>query len=190
MKRVLLHLSDSVNVNAYGLCIAIGMVACLWFVQRHDQFKKLNLEPYFPTLFFIGFLSALVGGRALYCFEMGDGMSVFDIFAVWEGGFSVLGSVIGFCAIVPVCLIKYKIPLLPFFDLIALHAPLLQSLSRIGCFFAGCCYGKTTDLWCGVTYSDTESMAPLYMKLHPTQLYSAVALLLIFLIQYFVLQWP
>lgn len=187
MKRVFLHLAESVDINMYGLCIAVGMVICLWFMQRHPLYKKLNIDPYFSDIFIIGFLSALIGGRALYCLEMDD-MTFVDTLAFWQGGFSVLGSVIGFCLVVPSYLIKRKIPLLSFFDLMALHAPLLQSLSRIGCFFAGCCYGKATDLWCGITYYDTESMAPLYIKIHPTQLYSAIALLLIFALQYLVLQ--
>jgi len=155
-------------------------------MQKHEQFKKLNLEPYFSNIILLCFSSALLGGRLLYCLE--SAMTVSDFFALWEGGFSVLGSVIGVSAVLPYYLVKNNIPLLPFFDLIALHAPLLQSLSRLGCFFSGCCYGKQTDAWWGVTYSDAESIAPLHQKIHPAQLYSAVSLLIIFIIQYFVLQ--
>lgn len=188
MSRILVPVCDSINIYSYGLCIALAVVVVTWFIQKHDQFKKLNLELHFSNIVMISFLAALVGGRILYCLELENTMTVGDFFAIWEGGFSVLGSIIGVCFVLPFYLVKNNIPPLPFFDLIALHAPLLQSLSRFGCFFAGCCYGKETNVSWGVTYSDAESLAPLHKNLHPAQLYSVLALLIIFVVQYFVLQ--
>jgi phosphatidylglycerol:prolipoprotein diacylglycerol transferase len=56
---------------------------------------------------------------------------------------------------------------------------------RLGCFFAGCCYGKETSLPWGVLFSDSDSLAPLNVPLHPTQLYEAATSLAIF----FFLKW-
>ena len=90
--------------------------------------------------------------------------------------------------LIPWYLKKINVSIIPFFDLVAIFAPLLQSISRIGCFFAGCCYGiPTTSPW-GISYSDTNTVAPLHLTLHPTQLYSSLALLGIFLFMYFILQ--
>ena len=55
-------------------------------------------------------------------------------------------------------------------------------IGRIGCFFAGCCYGKQCSLPWAVTFRDSDSLAPLGVPLHPTQLYSSGSNLLIFLI--------
>ena len=58
-------------------------------------------------------------------------------------------------------------------DIAAVSLPLGHFLGRIGCFFAGCCYGKTCDLPWAVTFNDPESLAqPLHVPLHPTQLYA------------------
>jgi phosphatidylglycerol:prolipoprotein diacylglycerol transferase len=80
----------------------------------------------------------------------------------------------------------HRIPLLPFLDLIATYAPLLQSIARLGCFFAGCCFGCVTQVPWATLYTDSASLAPTGMMLHPAQLYSAFGLLLVFIIMYFV----
>ncbi|MBU1008004.1 prolipoprotein diacylglyceryl transferase [Candidatus Dependentiae bacterium] len=67
-----------------------------------------------------------------------------------------------------------------------MYVPLLQSVARVGCFLAGCCYGAPTKQWWGVTFSSLHSLAPLHVPLHPTQLYSSLASLSIFFILYFV----
>lgn len=188
MSRILVSMCDPINIYSYGLCISLAIIVVHWFIQRHEQFKKLNLEDYFTTIVLLCFFGAVIGGRILFYLESDVIVPIGDFLAFWDGGFSILGSIIGVCALLPLYLMKNDIPLLPFFDLAALHAPLLQSLSRFGCFFAGCCYGKETAAWWGVTYSDVESLAPLHITLHPAQLYSALALLFIFSVQYFILQ--
>ncbi|MBK8575536.1 MAG: prolipoprotein diacylglyceryl transferase [Elusimicrobia bacterium] len=46
-------------------------------------------------------------------------------------------------------------------------------MGRIGCLFAGCCFGKTCDLPWAITFHNAESLAPTGQALHPTQLYDA-----------------
>ena len=109
-------------------------------------------------------------------------------FSCGKGGFAVLGSLMSILVVAPWYLKKHGIPLFPFLDLIALYAPLLQSISRIGCFLSGCCYGKPTNAWWAVTYTHEACTAPLNIALHPTQLYSAVFLFGIFCFLYYFLQ--
>jgi phosphatidylglycerol:prolipoprotein diacylglycerol transferase len=56
-------------------------------------------------------------------------------------------------------------------------------IGRLGCFMAGCCYGRPTDVPWAVTFTDPMASAnvgtPLNTPLHPTQLYDAGAELLI-----------
>ena len=49
---------------------------------------------------------------------------------------------------------------------------LAQGLGRLGCFFAGCCYGRETDAWYGITFRNSK-FAPNNVKLVPTQLISS-----------------
>jgi phosphatidylglycerol:prolipoprotein diacylglycerol transferase len=62
-----------------------------------------------------------------------------------------------------------------------------QTLGRIGCFFAGCCYGAECHLPWAVTFTSPRSLARLGIPLHPTQLYEAALNLSIFGFLYFFL---
>jgi phosphatidylglycerol:prolipoprotein diacylglycerol transferase len=65
-------------------------------------------------------------------------------------------------------------------DIVAPAIAIGHSIGRIGCFFAGCCYGQTCDLPWAVTFTDAHSLAPTGVPLHPTQLYAVFGNLLIF----------
>lgn len=67
---------------------------------------------------------------------------------------------------------KYHLNFWEYFDLIIPSVALAQGFGRIGCFFAGCCYGIETDAWWGVTFP-ADSMAPSGVSLVPTQLLSS-----------------
>jgi phosphatidylglycerol:prolipoprotein diacylglycerol transferase len=55
-----------------------------------------------------------------------------------------------------------------------------HALGRWSCFFAGCCYGKPTDLPWGITFTDIHSFAPKGVSLHPVQVYESMGELTIF----------
>jgi phosphatidylglycerol:prolipoprotein diacylglycerol transferase len=189
MKHTLLHLFGPFSIHGYGLMIAIGLLAFIYLVQRDPRFKELKLENSFSSILMLGIVMALIGGRALFFITHPEMISSpSDFLAFYEGGFSILGSILAVLFTLPAYLRYLQIPIIPFIDLITLYTPLLQSISRIGCFFAGCCYGLPSDLPWAVTYTDTESAAPLYTCLHPTQIYSSIGLMLIFALLYFVIQ--
>jgi phosphatidylglycerol:prolipoprotein diacylglycerol transferase len=77
---------------------------------------------------------------------------------------------------------KHCLPLWKTTDVFAPSLAVGQSLGRIGCFFAGCCYGKVCDLPWAITFTDPKSLAPTGTPLHPTQLYEALATFMIFLV--------
>jgi phosphatidylglycerol:prolipoprotein diacylglycerol transferase len=76
---------------------------------------------------------------------------------------------------------RHHLPWRTTLDALALGIPVGQFFGRIGCFMAGCCYGKETSLPWGVTFTDPQSLARLHASLHPTQLYEAGAGLALFL---------
>ena len=65
-----------------------------------------------------------------------------------------------------------KLSFLQYFDLIIPEVAIAQGFGRIGCFLAGCCYGRQTDSAFGVIFPE-GSLAPAGVKLIPTQLISA-----------------
>lgn len=87
-------------------------------------------------------------------------------------GFVVYGGIIGGAlTIYGFCKIK-KIDMLAYLDLMIPSVALAQSLGRVGCFLAGCCYGRETNSWCGVVFANSD-FAPNGVKLLPTQLFMA-----------------
>ena len=59
-------------------------------------------------------------------------------------------------------------------DVMAVVTCIVHGFGRIGCFMAGCCYGKPTESIFGVTFTNPACQAePLFTALHPTQLYEA-----------------
>jgi phosphatidylglycerol:prolipoprotein diacylglycerol transferase len=85
-------------------------------------------------------------------------------------------------------IVTIRIKNLPFFktaDTIAPGVALGHGIGRLGCFFAGCCYGRQCDLPIAVQFSHPDSLAPLHVPLHPTQIYMVAANLILFLILIF-----
>jgi phosphatidylglycerol:prolipoprotein diacylglycerol transferase len=180
------HLYGPLSINSYGFMIAIGFLVFVALVTRDKRCKKLLTPAQCIDVIMVGFLAAFIGGRVVFLISQWPAItSVWQMLAFWEGGFSILGSIIGVLIAVP-CYLRYlKAPILQVLDCAAIYAPLLQSISRLGCFFAGCCHGALTMVPWAVTYTDAFSRAPCGLPLHPAQLYSAAILFLLFCCMYF-----
>ncbi|MGB8467920.1 MAG: prolipoprotein diacylglyceryl transferase family protein [Candidatus Babeliales bacterium] len=169
----LLHIWGPIAIHSYGLFIACATLL-YWRLIIHDERRKqLFDENVFSSLIITGIVSAFIGGRVVYALTShGQIESFLDLLLPWYGGFSILGSVIATVSTIAFYLWSRAIPVLPTADILALYMPLLQAVARIGCLTAGCCGGtalmQARDLW---LYS---------VHTHPTQLYSAGALLLLF----------
>ena len=134
-------------------------------------------------LFLLIFLAAFVGGKVFLFFEDVSLLFTTPWSTVAGRGFVFYGS---FLFAVPTMLIFFKRTKLPTYamlDVMAVTTCLVHVFGRIGCFMAGCCYGKKTNSFLAVTYTDPASQAdPLNTPLHPTQLYEALYILVVMLI--------
>ena len=74
----------------------------------------------------------------------------------------------------------HRLPVWKLADLISPLIALGLCSGRIGCFLAGCCYGKETSLPWAVVFRNPDSLARLNVALHPTQLYDAANGLILF----------
>ena len=183
----ILHIYGPFSIQAFGLIIVIGLCLFTIFLQKDPRSKKLFLQEQLSSILLFAAAAGITGGRLLYVFENYDQMdSLWQTLHIWEGGFSILGTVLAIITFLPLYLQKLKIPVVPFFDVVAIYAPLMQSISRIGCFVAGCCYGKPTQVAWATIYRHKDCLAPLNCYLHPTQLYSSIMLLFVFLFMYFI----
>lgn len=183
----LIHIYGPFGIQSYGLFIALSIILTIWAMRRDKRFTQLNLEPVYLNITVVAIIAGCIGGRLLdFLSEPQQYAHWYDALAFWNGGFSALGAILGVVIITPLYLKRINIPILPTCDLVAIYAPLLQSIARLGCFTAGCCYGKPTHNFLSVIYTNAESFAPYGIAIHPTQLYSSVLLLSIFLFMYFV----
>lgn len=183
----LIHLHGSFGIHSYGLFIALGIFISVAAARYNKRFAQLHLENVYLDIIMISVLAGVVGGRLL---EVISNSSAYphwhDWFMIWQGGFSVLGSIIGVIITIPLYLKKINVPILPLFDLAGIYVPLCQSIARLGCFTAGCCHGISTNSIFAVIYTNPATLAAYGIAIHPTQLYSSMLLMSIFLFIYFI----
>jgi len=178
----------SLNIYAYGFFILIGFV--IGVVLANQKIRQagisISLERVADLLFYT-VLSAILGSRILFVLINFDlyRENPLQIFKIWEGGLIFYGGVILAAGVSIGYMRWHRMPVWKLADLVSPSIALGLFFGRIGCFLAGCCYGKETSLPWGVTFTDPNSLARLNVSLHPTQLYDAVNGLIIF----FVLNW-
>ena len=171
MSKPLLHIWGPFSIQWYGLAIVVGLLIFIYLFLKDPKRKLILSTDDFFSIITISIFDGIIGGRLLFILSNWPTINSFwDIFTIWHGGFSILGTIIALLISIPLYLHYKKIPILPFLDLASVYTPLLQAISRIGCFIAGCCYGQPTTAWWAV-----------WCLLHPTQLYSAFLLFCIFI---------
>ena len=160
------------TVYGYGLMIAIGILAA--YVTAEYRAKKHGLDP--DKIFYLviwAVVGGFVGAKVLYFLtRLKDIMENPRVLLDLADGFVVYGGIIGgIFSAMAYCKIK-KMPFLKYFDLVMPSVALAQGFGRIGCFLAGCCYGRETDSALGIVFHNS-SYAPNDVKLLPTQLISS-----------------
>ena len=171
------------TLHTYGLLVATGFFVGLMVTIKLGKSEGIKPQQTMDMGFLI-ILAAIIGSRVLYVFI---NISYYieqplDIFKIWEGGLVFSGGII--CVVLTVIWYTRKHHL-SFWKIADLWAPAMvvgQGIGRIGCFMAGCCYGKPTGSKWGVVFTDPHALAPLNIPLHPTQLYSAAYAFIIFIV--------
>lgn len=173
MKYKLFELGP-ISVYSYGLMIAIGILAA--FLTAEFRAKKQGLEgDHVYGLGLLGLAGGLLGAKLLfYITEIKDVIANPKMLLNLSEGFVVYGGIIGGILGAYVYLKIKKLPVLKYFDLAIPSVALAQGFGRIGCLMAGCCYGRETDAWYGITFHDSP-FAPNNVSLIPTQILSSVA---------------
>lgn len=127
-------------------------------------------------------LGGAVGARLFYAVPLwirglqGAGA----IFSGWSEGSGFFGGLVGgSMAGALACRLK-RIPVLPLFDVVAVPLPLGFAAGKVGCFLAGCCYGRPVSGFPGVTFAP-GSMAYREGRVLPLQLLELTLGVLLFL---------
>ncbi len=172
-----------ITIYSYGIFIASAVF--LAFAVSIKEAKRKGLDPKMASdLGFYIIIMGIIGSRLGYVLVNPDEFikNPILIFEVWKGGLVFIGGFILAFLFLLFYLRKKKQPILDWLDTFALGVPLGQFLGRIGCFMAGCCYGKVCKLPWAVKFQDPLSLAPKGIPLHPTQLYHSIAGLITFFV--------
>ncbi|MDI6798067.1 MAG: prolipoprotein diacylglyceryl transferase [Desulfatibacillaceae bacterium] len=178
------------TVRTYGFFLALGFLAGMFVIMREAKRQGLDSEKVLDICFY-SLVAAIVASRAAYVAFNWNEQFAFAPLAmvrIWDGGLVFYGGFLGAVAVFMVFACKYQMPFFKLADIFALGVPLGHALGRLGCFSAGCCYGAPTDSACSVTFTHPLSIAPQFVALHPTQLYSAAGNLGIFLLLFLVVR--
>ena len=200
------------TIYTYGLLVALSFIIGLWVMSRLAARDGLDKQKVYDLGLWVLVASLVGSKLLLIITEWNDRYSgnIGAIFSldflrsngVFYGGF--IGAVIASVIVMR----KYKMPWWRTADAFAPGIAIGHMIGRLGCFSAGCCWGEPTSAWCGVQFTEkgyeatgvptvvSQLTDPIQqrvwadklgspdalIKLHPTQLYEAAALLVIFIV--------
>ncbi len=174
------------ELHTYGVMIAVGFILGIYVALRQARREGIHPNQVLDLSFWI-LISSMVGSRLLYMVVNLDEYLAEPIYflKIWQGGLVFYGGVLGallagwtFCR-------RHGLSFLRITDLFIPSVALGHFCGRLGCFSAGCCHGRPTNLthYGAIFHAHGTVVAKnhlLGVPLHPTQLYDALGELLIF----------
>ena len=169
-------------ITSYGLWLAAGMLVALIVASKLAARDGLPRE----RIYDLGLWTLIGGllGSKILMFFVDDNVQIFSLDFLRSGGVYYGGLIGGFLA-VAVLIRFYKLPFWKVADAFAPAVALGQAFGRQGCFAAGCCWGKPTDWWWGVHFTEKGNEytgVPIAnnVHLHPTQLIESFTMFAVF----------
>jgi phosphatidylglycerol:prolipoprotein diacylglycerol transferase len=146
--------------------------------------RRIGIDPnLMMDLSFYLVIAALLGSRLFYVLTNLEEFRGHPIDAVkfWRGGLVFYGGLI-FAFLTGLWYVRrHHMNFRQLADVMAPSIAIGQALGRLGCFAAGCCYGSPTTAPWACTFKSENSLAPLGVALHPTQIYESAATFGIFI---------
>lgn len=162
-----------ITVHSYGFMIAIGMISAILLSLYRGKKLGFNTDV-IVDLSLYGILGGVIGAKVLFWIVELPSI-IHDtnyIFTTLSNGFVVYGGIIGGILSGYIYSRIKGFNFLEYLDLVVPTIALAQGFGRIGCFAAGCCYGKETKSILGIVFQNS-SYAPNGVSLIPTQLFSS-----------------
>ena len=173
-------------VTTYGIFLAVGMLLALFAASRLAARDGLPKERIYDLGLWV-LVGGLVGSKLLMILVERN-VEIFTLDFLRSGGVFYGGLIGGFLA-VAILVPLYKLNFWKVADAFAPGVALGQAFGRQGCFSAGCCWGKETQLPWGVHFTEAGheyTGVPIYgpdgsdLFLHPTQLIESFTMLAVF----------
>ena len=165
------------QIPTYGVLLYSGIILAIFLASRRALLVGLSGTHVMDLGAWV-VLWGLVGAKILLAIT--DPSYLTSLSGLWgllrAGGVFYGGLVAALVAAV-VLLRRYQLPFFQVADVLAPSVALGHFFGRLGCFSAGCCYGRTCDSFVGVVFTDPLaneiSGTPLGVPLYPTQLFEA-----------------
>ena len=176
-----LEITQHLRLPTYGLAMAAGFLVALLVVRRLAPRVGLDLDRATEVAVWL-VLGGLVGSRVTYALVATPevGASRWELLLPWQPGHVWYGAFLGGVAALVLLRRRLGVPLADFADVCAPAVSVGHAFGRLGCFGAGCCWGREADLPWSVVFPPGGSCPLPGTPLHPTQLYEAGGELLVF----------
>jgi phosphatidylglycerol:prolipoprotein diacylglycerol transferase len=183
-----IHIGDNLSIPSYNLFVGIGIALAMLFLQYQPGFKQLNAARQHQIHFAI-LLALLSGFAGAYVFDAVTQDKLSLLTSPSQVGLTLLGGV--FTGGFVLCLVfkLYHIPILVTLNTLTLPFCIAHTFGRIGCFFAGCCFGKPTNSIFGVVFPVNSFPYQHYhaaIAIYPTQLFESAFSIVMFIVLPFV----
>lgn len=172
-------------INTYGVFLALAFLGGILIATRLAERDGLPRERIYDLCLWM-LIASLVGSKILMFFTEPEyrehPAQLFSLDFLRSGGV-FYGGLIGAVTTAYILIRRYGLPWWKTADACAPGIALGNVLGRQGCFSAGCCWGKPTNLPWGVRFTQLGheiTGVPIDAKLHPTQLYESFAMLVVF----------
>lgn len=157
-------------IRWYGLMYLFGFLAAWFLIKKLAHKRQLPLDGDGASdLLFYAVIGVILGGRFGYVLFYNLPHFLhhpLEIFAVWQGGMSFHGGLLGVvCAALVFCRVK-KLPVLLTGDIMVTSAAVGLGLGRLGNFINGELWGRITDVPWGMVFPQAG-----LLPRHPSQLY-------------------
>jgi phosphatidylglycerol:prolipoprotein diacylglycerol transferase len=176
-----------VTVYTYGVLLAVAYLLGLQLAIARARRWKLNADRVLDLGIYI-IIAALIGAKLMLLVTdfAQFRQSPADLLSLVRSGGVFYGGLIAAVGVAFWYIHRHGMPFWTTCDAFAPGIALGHVTGRLGCFAAGCCYGKPTTVPWAVVFTNPLAQAnsgtPLGIPLHPTQLYEAGAELLILII--------
>jgi phosphatidylglycerol:prolipoprotein diacylglycerol transferase len=174
------------TLRVYGLMLAVSFFSGMMLAAYRARNRGID-QRHIYDLALVILITAVVGARLFHFafhFEQYEahGNPWVQLLRIWDGGLMLFGGFIFALVGAVVYLWRKKLPVWEITDIVSPSVALGMGITRIGCFFNGCCFGRATDSWLGMVFPHNS---PVYYTprtgilpgtpVLPTQLFESAA---------------
>lgn len=161
----------SLTVHTYGLCYALAAITAVLVARKRAKARGMDPEEVVNIALY-GVLCGVIGAKLFYVVLHLREVIERPRLLISGDGLLMYGALMAVTLFLVLYFRKKKLRAGDWLDVCMPCVSLAQCIGRIGCFFAGCCYGIETDSPLGVVFP-AGNFAPSGVRLVPTQLISA-----------------